>query len=77
MESKNPRLEIHHVNNLIQEHIDNEPTLLLESFDEETSEAFLNEENVNPQLKTKGDVVSKSNMWYVDTWASNHMTGDK
>lgn len=77
MESKHPRLEINHVNNLIQEHIDNEPTLLLESFDEETGEAFLNEENVNPQLKTKGDGVSKSNMWYLDTGASNHMTGDK
>lgn len=37
----------------------------------------MNEENVNPPLKTRLDEVKQSSMWYLDTRAINHMTGDK
>ncbi|KAL7595300.1 hypothetical protein Lser_V15G28083 [Lactuca serriola] len=58
---------------------DNEPALLLSSFEhkEERGEVFLNEENVNPKLKTGGGETSQSKVWYLDIGASNHMTGDK
>ena len=58
---------------MIQE--DNEPALLLSSFEtkEETGEVFLNEEKVSPKLRSNGDIVSDSNMWYIDIGASNHM----
>lgn len=55
VECKNPRRERNQVNNLIQDHFDNEPALLLSSFDEgeEVVEVFLNEKNINPPLKTR------------------------
>lgn len=78
-ECKNPRRERVQENNLIQDHLDNEPALLLASFEieEEIGEVFLNEEGVNPKLKTKGEHQRHSKSWYLDTGASNHMTGDK
>ncbi|XP_042756658.2 retrovirus-related Pol polyprotein from transposon TNT 1-94 [Lactuca sativa] len=76
-ECKNPRKERNYESNLIQE--DNEPALLLSSLEakEEAGEVFLNEENVNPKLRSNGDSASDSNMWYLDTGASNHMTGNR
>lgn len=64
---------------MIQEHNDNEPTLILVSFNvsEQIGEVFLNEENVHPHLKTNGDQENQSNIWYLDTGASNHMTGHR
>ncbi|GKC36157.1 retrotransposon protein, putative, unclassified, partial [Tanacetum coccineum] len=76
-ECTNPRRERSHENNLIQEHDDNEPALLLSSVNDEVGEVFLNEENVSPELRKPGDGVKRSSMWYLDTGASNHMTGDK
>ncbi|GKD52714.1 hypothetical protein Tco_1281690, partial [Tanacetum coccineum] len=38
---------------------------------------FLNEENVFPELRTRGDEVRRLSIWHLDTGASNHMTGDK
>ncbi|GJR02359.1 eukaryotic translation initiation factor 3 subunit C-like protein [Tanacetum coccineum] len=52
------------------------PALLLSAL-EDKGEVFLNEENVNPRLKTGNGVVDQSKLWYLDTGASNHMTGDK
>ncbi|GKD97780.1 hypothetical protein Tco_1381677, partial [Tanacetum coccineum] len=61
------------------EHDDNEPALLLASFDNggEVGEVFLNKERVFPELRTQEDEVRRSSIWYLDTRASNHMTGDK
>ncbi|GKA35766.1 NB-ARC domains-containing protein [Tanacetum coccineum] len=73
-ECTNPRRERSHENNLIRE--ENEPALLLSAL-EDKGEVFLNEENVNPRLKTGNGVVDQSKLWYLDTGASNHMTGDK
>ncbi|GJS30316.1 zinc finger, CCHC-type containing protein [Tanacetum coccineum] len=73
-ECTNPRRERSHENNLIQE--ENEPALLLSAL-EDKGEVFLNEEKVNPRLKTGDGVVDQSKLWYLDTGASNHMTGDK
>lgn len=62
---------------MIQE--DNELGLLLMSLEnkEEVGEIFLNEEKVNPELKKKGEKLSQSKLWYLDTGAINHMTGDR
>ncbi|GJZ80177.1 zinc finger, CCHC-type containing protein [Tanacetum coccineum] len=38
---------------------------------------LLNEENVTPQLRTHGAAPNQSRVWYLDTGARNHMTGDK
>ncbi|GKF70278.1 zinc finger, CCHC-type containing protein, partial [Tanacetum coccineum] len=73
-ECTNPRRERSQENNLIRE--ENEPALLLSAL-EDKGEVFLNEENVNPRLKTGNGVVDQSKLWYLDTGASNHMTGDK
>lgn len=45
--------------------------------DQATGEVLLNEENINPKLKPSGEDCDISNLWYLDNWASNHMTGDK
>lgn len=76
-ECTNPRKERNHENNLIQE--DNEPALLLSSLEakEEAGKVLLNEEKVNPKLRSNGDVAADPHMWYLDTGASNHMTGDR
>ncbi|KAL7606242.1 hypothetical protein Lser_V15G14746 [Lactuca serriola] len=74
-ECKNPRRERNQENNLIQDHHDNEPAFILSTF--EHGEVFLNEENVTPQLRSQGNTFNQSSMWYLDTGASNHMTGDK
>lgn len=75
-ECKNPRKERNQENNLIQE--DNEPALLWSSLeDREVGEVFLNEESVNPRLRTREGEVNQTKVWYLDTGASNHMTGDK
>ncbi|GKB16092.1 zinc finger, CCHC-type containing protein [Tanacetum coccineum] len=78
-ECNNPRRERNHENNLIQEHRDDEPALLLSTFEnnEDGGRVLLNEENVTPQLRTHGDAPNQSRVWYLDTGASNHMTGDK
>ena len=55
-ECKNPRRERNQENNLIQDHHDNEPALLLSII--EHGEVFLNEENVTPQLRSQGDIFS-------------------
>ena len=61
---------------MIQE--DNEPALLLSSLeDREVGEVFLNEESVNPKLRTRQGELNQSKVWYLDIGASNHMTGDK
>ncbi|KAI3522492.1 hypothetical protein L1887_00319 [Cichorium endivia] len=75
-ECKNPRKERSYENHLIQE--ENEPALLFSSLEnkEENGEVFLNEEKVNPNLKTQGGEPNQSKLWYLDTGASNHMTGD-
>ncbi|GJV65184.1 hypothetical protein Tco_1476012 [Tanacetum coccineum] len=54
-------------------------TMQRTSFDNggEVGKVFLNEENVFPELRTRGDKVRQSSIWYLDTGASNHMTGDK
>ncbi|GKA84219.1 zinc finger, CCHC-type containing protein [Tanacetum coccineum] len=78
-ECKNPRRERNHENNLIQEHHDDEPALLLSTFESngDGGRVLLNEENVTPQLRTHGAAPNQSRVWYLDTGASNHMTGDK
>lgn len=38
---------------------------------------FLNEENITPEQRKQGDDMRRSSVWYLDTGASNHMTGDK
>lgn len=38
---------------------------------------FLNEENVTPKLRRMRVKPNKSNMWYLDNRASNHMMGQK
>ncbi|GKG10523.1 hypothetical protein Tco_0341923, partial [Tanacetum coccineum] len=78
-ECKNPRRERNNENNLIQEHHDDEPALLLSTFEsnEDGGRVLLNEENVTPQLRTHGAAPNQSRVWYLDTGASNHMTGDK
>ncbi|KAI3518152.1 hypothetical protein L1887_06594 [Cichorium endivia] len=75
-ECKNPRKERNYESNLIQEHQDNEPALLLSTF-EDGNWVFLNEESLKPQLQTHGNSQNLSRIWYLDTGASNHMTGDK
>lgn len=75
-ECKNPRKERTHENNLVQEHHDDEPALLLSTCEDE-SLVFLNEEILSPQLRTHGNPKKSSCIWYLDTGASNHMTGDK
>lgn len=55
---------------------DDEPALLLAE-EEETGKTtmLINEENVIPKLNSGGDGNSnKSNIWYLDNGASNHMT---
>nr|GEW02751.1 hypothetical protein [Tanacetum cinerariifolium] len=76
-ECKNPSRERNQENNLIQD--DNEPALLLSSFEskEEVAEVFLNKESVTPKLRTSGGDTNQSKIWYLDNRASNHMTGDK
>nr|GEZ53824.1 hypothetical protein [Tanacetum cinerariifolium] len=66
-ECRNPRRERNQEANLTQENNDGEPALLLSTFDEDdrVQEVFLNEENVNPRLKSATNV------------GSNHMTGYK
>ena len=32
---------------------------------------------MHPKLKTKGGETNQSSIWYLDTGASNHMTGDE
>lgn len=78
-ECVNPRRERNQESNLTQEQGNDEPTLLMSTIDsnEEILEVFLNEENVNPKLKTSGNEEIQTRMWYLDTRASNHMTGDK
>ena len=73
-ECKNPRKERNYENNLIRE--EDEPALLLAAY-EENGEVYLNEENLSPKLKTHGNSQNQSCIWYLDTGASNHMTGDK
>lgn len=72
-ECPNPRKERSYENNLIQ-HEDNEPALLLSTFN---GEVFLNEENVKPEIRSPGEKKEKSSLWYLDCGASNHMTGDR
>nr|GEX72333.1 hypothetical protein [Tanacetum cinerariifolium] len=78
-ECKNPRRERNHENNLIREHHDAEPAFLLLTFKSngDGGRVPLNEENVTLQLRTHGAAPNQSCVWYLDTGASNHMTGDK
>nr|GEV32939.1 hypothetical protein [Tanacetum cinerariifolium] len=78
-EYKNPRREHNHENNLIREHHDAEPALLLSTFKSngDGGRVLLNEENVTPQLRTHGAAPNESHVGYLDTGASNHMAGDK
>lgn len=78
-ECKNPRRERNHQVNLTQEHNDREPALLLAALHEGkvNDEVYLNEEKVNPKLKTDEQAQSNSKVWYLDNGASNHMTGEK
>ncbi|KAD5802449.1 hypothetical protein E3N88_13809 [Mikania micrantha] len=56
---------------------DEEPTLLLSVFGEETTkEVMLNEEKILPGMN-KGELGMKSDMWYLDNGASNHMTSQR
>lgn len=75
-ECKNPRKERNLENNLIQEHEDDEPALLLASF-EDDKKVFLNEEKLKPKLQSHGDMKRRSRVWYLDSGGSNHTTGDK
>ena len=43
---------------------------------EEIGEVFLNEEKLHQKVKAKGGETNQSRLWYLDTGASNHMTGD-
>ncbi|XP_023739878.1 uncharacterized protein LOC111887982 [Lactuca sativa] len=44
---------------------------------EDKGKVYLNEENLSPQLRSHGNSLNQSQTWYLDTKASNHMTGDK
>ncbi|GKC97544.1 zinc finger, CCHC-type containing protein [Tanacetum coccineum] len=78
-ECRNPRRERNQEANLTQENNDDEPALLLSTFDEDdrVQEVFLNEENVNPRLKSAMDVGGDTSLCYLDNGATNHMTGYK
>ncbi|XP_023742008.2 uncharacterized protein LOC111890084 [Lactuca sativa] len=71
---KKPKKERNQEANLV--HDDNELALLLAAF-EEIGEVFLNEERVKPEVKRNGGALNQSKVRYLDTGASNHMTGDK
>nr|GEU68731.1 putative reverse transcriptase domain-containing protein [Tanacetum cinerariifolium] len=53
--------------------------LLLSTFESngDGGRVLLNEENVTLQLRTHGVAPNQSRVWYLDTGASNHITGDK
>lgn len=53
---------------------DEEPALLMEKHEEGT--ILLNEEKINPALSPESnEKAEKSNLWYLDNGASNHMSG--
>nr|GEU99437.1 hypothetical protein [Tanacetum cinerariifolium] len=64
-ECRNPRRERNQEANLTQENNDGKPALLLSIFDEDdrVQEVFLNEENVNPRLKSATDVGGDTSLW--------------
>nr|KAJ0208302.1 hypothetical protein LSAT_V11C500255750 [Lactuca sativa] len=70
-ECKNPRKERNQVNNLIHEQLDNEPTLLLASFDPTIE---IGEIKLKPTIEDKRR-YSETIKYVVS--ASNHMIGDK
>lgn len=47
------------------------------NFIEAQEEVLLNEKNITPKLKSTSNEPYRSDMWYLDNEASNHMTGQK
>lgn len=53
--------------------------MLLSKYDSRDvdEEVLLNEQNITPKLRSINEEPNKSNLWYLDNGASNHMTGGK
>ena len=61
--------------NLTQIEGDEPALLLVDCGEEENDIVLLNEGSITPQLKPETEKKAKSNLWYLDNGASNHMTG--